>query len=105
MTEKTFIEWDILKMGTSSISFSLGGGAKGTPAAKVGFGIKAPKKVTPISAVFGADDSDTEEQEVVDHSAKRQRLESSGSHLAGLADALSVYGMLNVHHRGVVSPP
>ncbi|EIE22279.1 hypothetical protein COCSUDRAFT_55975 [Coccomyxa subellipsoidea C-169] len=54
-------------MGTNSISFSLGGGAKGTPAAKVGFGIKAPKKVTPISAVFGVDDSDTEEQEVVDH--------------------------------------
>lgn len=69
-------------MGTNSISFSLGRGAKSGPVGKIGFGIKASQKATPISAVFGADDSDTEEQEVADHSAKRQRLESSGSCLA-----------------------
>ncbi|CAL8468756.1 g8296 [Coccomyxa elongata] len=66
-------------MGTNSISFSLGRGAKSGPVGKIGFGIKAPQKATPISAVFGADDSDTEEQEVANHSAKRQRLESSVS--------------------------
>lgn len=71
-------------MGTNSISFSLGGNAKGAPAGRVGFGIRAPKKVAPISAVFAVDDSDTEDQEVVDHSAKRRRVESSGSYLAGL---------------------
>ncbi|KAK9915471.1 hypothetical protein WJX75_009690 [Coccomyxa subellipsoidea] len=66
-------------MGTNSISFSLGGNAKGAPPGRVGFGIRAPKKVAPISAVFAVDDSDTEDQEVVDHSAKRQRVESSVS--------------------------
>ena len=78
-------------MGTNSISFSLGRSAKNGPVGKIGFGIKAPQRATPISAVFGADDSDTEEQEVADHSAKRQRLESSGCCLARLIAMLSVY--------------
>ncbi len=79
------------KMGTNSISFSLGRGAKSGPVGKIGFGIKAPQKAIPISAVFGADDSDTEEQEVADHNAKRQRLESSGSCLARLVAMRSIF--------------
>lgn len=65
-------------MGTNSISFSLGGGPKRGPVGKMGLNIKTPQKTALASAVFGVDDSDTEEQEVVDHNAKRQRVESSG---------------------------
>lgn len=77
-------------MGTNSISFSLGRGAKSGPVGKIGFGIKAPQKATPIAAVFGADDSDTEEQEVADQSAKRQRLESSGSRPVAMLSVLKI---------------
>ena len=68
-------------MGTpNSISFSLGGAAKRTPAGKINFGLKAAPKATPVSAVFGADDSDEEqEQPATDQgAAKRQRVEPAG---------------------------
>ena len=68
-------------MGTpNSISFSLGGAAKRTPAGKINFGLKAAPKATLVSAVFGADDSDEEqEQPAADQgAAKRQRLDPAG---------------------------
>lgn len=68
-------------MGTNSISFSLGGPVKKAAPGKMGFAIKPAPKVAPVSAVFGADDSDDEEQDrgFADQAAKRQRLDTSGS--------------------------
>jgi hypothetical protein len=67
-------------MGANSISFSLGGPKKRDSTAKTGFGIKPVSKAASVSAVFGADDSDHEEDErdTTDQAAKRQRLDSSG---------------------------
>ena len=68
-------------MTTNSISFSLGGPKRGA-AGKTAFGIKAPSRIAPVSAAFGAEESDEEEQDqkVADpQSAKRQRLDVPGS--------------------------
>lgn len=67
-------------MATNSISFSLGGPKRGA-AGRTAFGIKAPPRIAPVSAAFGADESDDEEQDqkVADpQSAKRQRLDVPG---------------------------